>query len=504
MKCKKILFVILIICCSLFIVHAEENEVFKYDWTKVYDFSSSSEAYYHNKAYYDYGYITTDIDLDFDDETDNPEGITTKIVQYDLKGNVVKEKAIPDIGIIYLEVHGNDIYAIGASIDVSDGIFVAKMNFDFEIENEYIDEDEDLLFNDYIYYRDYLSMFAFKDEKIFLICDGGFLVLNKNFKKIDLKSVNDMTDEEFNEILGLYSLYSDRSEELYDDYDYVDYFAIKDGVEAYVLVKDDKVYLKVYQGDKELFTKRLSSTLFTSSNMQAVKIVNNYVLLVISERICIYDLSGNKVQTIYIEDALEMTNIEVNENYYYRFYNLVSGNNSFMYSICEVAVDNMERQAHLASLCTNIRYNTISIDTFGMINNQEIPDAKFDFAIDYIPKLYDQVWYLPINVLTKSDGNGRIEAVETARYGEEVTFKVTPNKGYVLKDVKVTDSAGNTVVFTDNTFTVPNSDVTIEASFVPENPDTSVGILLFIILFVISSGATVIYFHSKYKVKEMS
>lgn len=497
MKVKKILFVLLLICCSLFIVHAEQNEVFKYDWTKKYEYEYSDQSYYHNKVYYDGGYIVSDLVL-------NDDEYATKMVKYDLKGEVVKEKKLSDVLIFYLEVHDDYIYAIGVKFDGEDDVyFVAKMNFDFEIENEYIDEDGVLLPFEYIYYRDYLSVFAFKDEKIFLICDGGFLVLNKKFKKIEFKSVNDMTDEEYNELIVLYWYSYERYEELYDEDYYTRYFDIEGDVEAYILFDDnDKIYLRVYKDDKELFTKRLSSILFTSSNMQAVKIVNNYVLLITNERISIYDLSGNKVQTIYIEDALEMANIEEDENYYYSFYNLVPGNNSFIYSICEISVNNEGRVSNLASLCTNVEYESASFDTLGMINSQEIQDTKLHGS--YIPRLYDQVWYLPINVLTKSDGNGQIEVVETARYGDKVTFKVTPNKGYVLKAVKVTDSAGEMVVFTDNTFTVPNSDVTIEVSFVPENPDTSVGIVLFIILFVISSGATIIYFHSKYKVKEMS
>ncbi len=499
MRSKKMLFVILLVCCSLFIVHAKENEVFKYDWTKVYDISSSEEAYFHNKAYYDYGYITSDLVL-------NDDEYATKIVKYDLKGEVVKEAKLSDILIFYLEVHNDYIYAIGIKTDSEDDVyFVAKMNFDFEIENEYIDEDDVLLPFYYINLRDYFSVFAFKDEQIVLFCDDGFLFLDKNFKKVEIKSSDDMTDEEYNEILELYSLYSDKFDELYDDYEYVDYFAVKDDIEAYFLEKDDKVYLKVYQDDKELFTKRLSSSLFTYYNMQSVKIINDYVFVVTTERISIYDLNGDKVQTIYLEDALEMANIKSSDDYYYTFYNLVAGDNGFIYSICEINDDyNVGRVLFTSSLCTSIRISGVEADILGFSNSQDIFDVKEGHSYYGISKIYDQVWYLPVNILTKSDGNGQVEAVETARYGDEITFKVFPNKGYVLKAVKVTDSEGKTIVFTDNTFTVLNKDVTIEATFVPKNPDTSVGILLFIILFVISGGATIIYFHSKYKVKEMN
>lgn len=86
-----------------------------------------------------------------------------------------------------------------------------------------------------------------------------------------------------------------------------------------------------------------------------------------------------------------------------------------------------------------------------------------------------EAYYLPLNIETKviGEGKGTIEAIKSGRKGEEITFKVTPEKGYVLGEVRVTDKTGNTIIFTNNTFTMPNADVTIEAIFVPENSDTA-------------------------------
>ncbi len=88
-------------------------------------------------------------------------------------------------------------------------------------------------------------------------------------------------------------------------------------------------------------------------------------------------------------------------------------------------------------------------------------------------------------VETKTDGNGTVEATKVnANWGDEVKFTITPNPGFVLSEVKVTDSDGNVVIFTDNTFTMPNADVLIEASFKVENPETVafISILVFIVL----------------------
>ena len=84
-----------------------------------------------------------------------------------------------------------------------------------------------------------------------------------------------------------------------------------------------------------------------------------------------------------------------------------------------------------------------------------------------------EAYYLPLDIETKVVGKGKVEAVDNSRRGEVITFKVTPEKGYVLSEVRVTDKNGNVVTFTDYTFTMPNADVTIEATFNPENAETS-------------------------------
>lgn len=97
---------------------------------------------------------------------------------------------------------------------------------------------------------------------------------------------------------------------------------------------------------------------------------------------------------------------------------------------------------------------------------------------------------LEYQVETKTDGHGQITpSKSTADDGEEITFTITPDKGYVLKEIKVTDADGNTVTFTENKFTMPSSNVLIEATFIIENPETTtINIILSIIMFAISFG----------------
>ena len=84
----------------------------------------------------------------------------------------------------------------------------------------------------------------------------------------------------------------------------------------------------------------------------------------------------------------------------------------------------------------------------------------------------NESYYLQLNVETKVTGEGTVEVVEETKAGEEVSFKVQPKDGYKLEKVIVTDAEGKQVVFTDYKFTMPSNNVTIEAIFVVDNPNT--------------------------------
>ena len=61
--------------------------------------------------------------------------------------------------------------------------------------------------------------------------------------------------------------------------------------------------------------------------------------------------------------------------------------------------------------------------------------------------------------------NGSVTADSTAKMGDTVTLTVTPDTGYELDTLTVTDASNNSVPVTGNKFTMPNSDVTVSATF---------------------------------------
>lgn len=106
--------------------------------------------------------------------------------------------------------------------------------------------------------------------------------------------------------------------------------------------------------------------------------------------------------------------------------------------------------------------------------NNEISDVGTvlnNYSYTYTAKvLYFNASY---SVYVNATGKGTVIPSKTkAGWGEEITFTIKPEEGYVLKAVKVTDASGNVVTFTDYQFTMPNADVTIDVMFVVENPET--------------------------------
>ncbi len=61
--------------------------------------------------------------------------------------------------------------------------------------------------------------------------------------------------------------------------------------------------------------------------------------------------------------------------------------------------------------------------------------------------------------------NGKVTAVATANYGDEVELTITPATGYELDVLTVKDAANNEILVSDNKFIMPASAVTVTATF---------------------------------------
>ncbi len=179
---------------------------------------------------------------------------------------------------------------------------------------------------------------------------------------------------------------------------------------------------------------------------------NNFEFDNTKDTIVIYDMKGNEIQTITTK---------------YGFDYLVATKTGFM-----VTQDTCSEESVFGVFFTGI--------AFGSTNQQGLNDPTKEKHGPINPpttascRVNHQVYYLVLKIDTKVvSGKGSIKAVNSARPGEPITFVVTPEEGYELGVVKVTDALGNVVYFNSYTFTMPNANVLIEATFVPKNPKTA-------------------------------
>lgn len=186
-----------------------------------------------------------------------------------------------------------------------------------------------------------------------------------------------------------------------------------------------------------------------------IELSKNTTLEKINTDILVFDLEGNIVQTIS-DDSF--------------YLGLFPSENGFIATnignINEIIKESTAKPS-LANLIFNGEYNMLDYANILDVG-QAVGNQNYDTMIETKNVVYN----LLNKIDTKIEGKGNVEVIDTSKTGEEVTFKVQPEKGYVLKAIKVTDKEGNTITLTDYTFTMPSSDVTIEATFVPENPDT--------------------------------
>ena len=255
---------------------------------------------------------------------------------------------------------------------------------------------------------------------------------------------------------------------------------------------DYKEYNKlelVYYDSKynEIFSKLIYDWTLTQTNScngqivaNAVDILDNYIVLLANNNeenfFIIYDRAGNQVR--------DLTS-DINDPYLSFHYVFSDPNGIFV---------EFSRQDYMCE--------------FGVTqdNSQDGEVLPEILTGDEDRTVYHMLYYEFGSFLVKTKvigGGGSIHASEnSAREGAEVTFTITPDEGYVLGSVKVTDANGNTVIFNGNTFTMPSSDVLIEAEFVlaeqKVNPNTSDIAIATIFLITIAAGTIYIIQKKKF------
>ncbi|MBE6144987.1 MAG: hypothetical protein E7171_00025 [Firmicutes bacterium] len=207
--------------------------------------------------------------------------------------------------------------------------------------------------------------------------------------------------------------------------------------------------------------------------------------------IVFYDDNGIILNTIEATDKV-IPNVFYKDNKIYtlRIYDRKNNNNEDEYYYLLTEYDenfNILSENELVSFESD---NKIKLDLNSTSHTEKIlvlEDGFLVFTDHYYFDLEDEEDYLTsilpaiqkysfvYSVDTRGNENGTIEVdKDSSKTGEMIKYNVQPKDGYKLEKVVLTDDSGNTIEIKDSSFVMPSSNVTIEAIFVVDNPNTGV------------------------------
>lgn len=490
---KKVKFIIvallMLLCATKVNAEATQEGPFYFDWenTILTDVRDVVVEVSDNFSFKDGTVIIRTIE----DEENNTFSI--ELERRDLKGKIIKTNTIEDNAFFSAITDHENIYIVTISYaskersaESTSTQMIVKLDENLEVVKTLPFEEDhtpgvDGMINARRFGHDIL---AIKDDYLYVFCGEEYMLKTK--LELDKWETMEYKEEDFDtyfpDLSTEYKIMEKWMGQLSGDIeltnDYIDFDVTTHVYDDKIITSGMRYSLNVQEGDVggseeeyempfagviKIYDKE-GKIVFEQTNKNYMKffearIMGDYVVAIglsestmmgnsntstLGNDIVVYDLEGNLLQTIETEGS-------------YVFLNEISS--GFVATHVE-SCQQIENQP-----------DPISEDPLGVPFTVDSKAGNTYAVCTYNTEAY----YLPLNIETKviGEGKGTIEAVKSGRKGEEITFKVTPEKGFVLGEVRVTDKDGNTVVFTDNTFTMPNADVTIEAIFLPENSETA-------------------------------
>ena len=96
------------------------------------------------------------------------------------------------------------------------------------------------------------------------------------------------------------------------------------------------------------------------------------------------------------------------------------------------------------------------------------PDYDLPYSLEPYTQEFDVDFLFWHKATVEASAHGTVTVSNDKAYtGETVTLNITPDAGYALENLTVTDGDGNDVPVANNAFTMPNGDVTVRATFSP-------------------------------------
>lgn len=438
---KKYLFVFIIMFIFISSVNAENKKWIEYDWS-IKQGPSSNWLYYDFTIEDNDGYVTSAVD-------ENVRGVIRKVTKDGQK--IIWERFSDDSIYLHLNQDKNYYYTVDYNVDYDTygEIYFCRYEKSNGQKDECIklDDSDKEIYEAEIYTKEdviYVSALGkisddnYGAARFYTIkSDRSGMILEKaeNYADITPDVLKELTDYRDQAIANkMYDIYPYKTENIIisNQFESKDAFyivgdAIKDNITRGFIMKVDLdmnvIWVQKSEEGYHYFDASSTSTEYIAvgSYKDEVEIGEPRNPDNVESYIFIYDSNGNLVETHDVAKEIGVT------------------------------------RADITSI--NNHGDAITLQAYAYDENGEFSS----YLTRYLPQY-------PIKTIVK--GSGKIEVINKNYSGENITYIITPEKGYVLGMVKVYDEDGNVIEVTGNSFIMPASAVTIEAIFLPENPDT--------------------------------
>ena len=485
-KIKYLVIALIMLCCTI-TVNAKSEGPFYFDWeNKVVENSFNEQPLFSDNFSYKNGSVS--IRTIFD------ENINIEMEIRDAKGNVTASNTIKEAAFFSGISSGDYIYIVTQDEDLLIGDvpqyskqYLLKLNDKLEVVATlpFLYDNTpgvDGMINARIFGHDILAV---KDDYLYVFCGEEYML--KTPTDLSEWTVMEYSKTKFAKYFPDLSTEYDLMEEWMNDLYEGDMPGDTFDIEVTTHVYENKTIssgMRMFRDGDVPFggfvriTDNNGKVIFEEQNTEYAKFIEARII-------------GDYVVTIALTESSVMGGQTPTE----------LGNNILVYNMDGDLVQTIETEGSYLFL-NEISSGFVATNVIGCVSAIEpgIIDGIFDVESIVSVKTFQatcefntEAYYLQLNVETKVEGKGTVKAIETSRKGEEVTFVVTPEKGYVLSEVRVTDANGNVVTFKDYTFTMPSADVTIEVVFAPENPNTAdIAVIAIIVLATIGGLSFVI------------
>lgn len=483
-----------------------------------------------NNVSYQDGYVISSINL--------KNNIISTLTYYSSTGTKIITKNYENKIFVALKGDGKDLYALTYELDEacasnlsltnsnilstldetceSKQFKLLKLNEKLEIKNEIVINDYEsynIIAQEIVKILGY-DIISITENEIAILGLDDIIVIDKSLETIksieqrinNIKEYFPSFSIEFDNILNLVELVSD--------------IISKDNINTALKTLEERtpvnIPISIYQNDKYIVSSglELNSTIDKRPNKAYSLILKlagitdeiNDLYVATSGTLKLTDLENNTIWEQKTSNYAAYINTTIIKNYIVTIgINIDAPEDILAYDNINEYIKNLKINSDIliydlsGNLLDKISDGSVYLNLNPTNNGFITSNINITSLLDLDLSMNSKAYHMNNQINTKITGNGNIKVLKASSQGEEVTLEITPNKGYKLTSIKVTDENGNEIAFASNKFIMPSGDVTIEATFSVDNPNTSDITIVTIIIISIFSIIVVINSHKKMK-----